>query len=149
MKDYEISPRVEGEREIPRIRQKNHRVGTVGTLGNNLLEGQMRLFVSGLSPDTDDEWLKRVLGEYGNLRSLTVAREKGRPTCKGFAYCEFDTELEMTNCINGLNNKVVGSGSPRNPRRKAVAGEARRELGGGVEHAIHSRYYNGAGARSV
>lgn len=69
----------------------------------------MRLHVSGLGLDCDEEWLAKILGEYGNLRSLNLARDKTKNTCRGHAFCEFETELETQNCINGLNNRVIGS----------------------------------------
>ncbi|CAD8062901.1 unnamed protein product [Paramecium primaurelia] len=92
VKDYEISPRIEGEREVPKIQPK---------------EPAQKLFVCGLAPDTDNDALANILSEYGSLKSLNVVRDI-KNVCKGFAFCEFETDLETQNCVNGLNNKVIG-----------------------------------------
>lgn len=51
------------------------------------------MFVCGLAPDTDNDALARILGEYGNLKFLNVVRDCNH-VCKGFAFCEFETDLE-------------------------------------------------------
>lgn len=72
-------------------------------------DGPLKVYVGGLGPEIDEEYLIRILSEYGSLKSLHIVRERLTNVSKGYAFCEFESEQEIQNCIAGLNNKVVGN----------------------------------------
>ena len=65
----------------------------------------MNIYVGNLSFDVDDEGLKSLFTEFGEVTSARVItdRETGRP--RGFGFVEMPTQAEAEEAIKALNGK--------------------------------------------
>jgi len=65
----------------------------------------MNIYVGNLSFDVDDEGLKSLFTEFGEVTSARVItdRETGRP--RGFGFVEMPTQSEAEEAIKALNGK--------------------------------------------
>lgn len=70
------------------------------------------LYVANLAPDTSEDDLRAVFGEYGEIDSLTTQVDEH--TKQTIALIDFATEKQTTRAMNGLN------GTPLNGHRLAI-----------------------------
>ncbi len=82
-----------------------------------------KLFVGGLSWDTNDDQLKEFLSEIGEVVSANVITDKYSGRSKGFGFVEMATEKEAKEAMEKLNGKemdgrtiVVDEAKPQAPR---------------------------------
>jgi RNA recognition motif-containing protein len=55
---------------------------------------QNKLFVGGLSWDTDDEGLRRAFESFGDIQEATVIRHRDTGRSRGFGFVTFATDEE-------------------------------------------------------
>lgn len=65
----------------------------------------LNLYVKNLDDDVDDEKLRAIFSQYGNIQSVKVAERNG--VRLGFGYVCFTTPEEATKAINALNGHPV------------------------------------------
>ncbi len=82
-----------------------------------------KLFVGGLSYNTDEQKLTEIFSQYGEVSSAVVIRDKASGDSKGFGFVEMKTQAEAQAAIEGLNGQNVDG-------RRIAVNEAREREGG-------------------
>lgn len=67
----------------------------------------MNIYVSNLSNDTTEEDLKKIFGEYGEVTSINLIKDRNTGESKGFAFIQILGKSKAWDAINGLNQKEV------------------------------------------
>jgi RNA recognition motif-containing protein len=101
----------------------------------------MNIFVAKLSFDTQEDHLKEVFEEFGEVSTAKIIMDKFTGRSKGFGFIEMPNDEEAQNAINDLNeseldgrNIVVKKAEPRersNNRRGGGGGYGGGGGGGG------------------
>lgn len=64
----------------------------------------MNLFVANISRDVNQDALKALFGEFGEVSSVKVINDKFTGAPKGFGFIEMPNDSEAFEAINKLNN---------------------------------------------
>ena len=83
----------------------------------------MNVYIRGLSPDTDDDQLLRLVEKYGTIISHKAIIDKSTGFCKGYGFALFDSMETAKACILGVANANLDAGFAResfNARLKAL-----------------------------
>jgi RNA recognition motif-containing protein len=118
----------------------------------------MNIFVANLHFGMDDEQLRNVFSEFGQVESAKIIVDKERNQSKGFGFVEMADENEGNFAIESLNGKefdgrpmTVKKALPKEERSNSGAGRRdnnRRSGGGGNGYGGNSNGGNsGAGNR--
>jgi RNA recognition motif-containing protein len=98
----------------------------------------MNIFVSNLSFKVDEESLKQLFQNYGEVTSCKIVTDKFTGRSRGFGFVEMKSEEEGQNAINGLNetdhdgrNISVSIAKPRTETGNRSGGGDRRGGNGG------------------
>jgi RNA recognition motif-containing protein len=98
----------------------------------------MNIFVAKLSFDTQDEDLREVFEEFGEVTTASVITDKFTGKSKGYAFVEMPNDDEASNAIKELNESeldgrtiVVKKAEPREARSGGGGGGGRGGYGGG------------------
>lgn len=67
-----------------------------------------KLYVGNLPYETDEESLKAMFAEYGDIASVTIITDRATGRSKGFGFVEFENDEEADKAIEGLNETEVG-----------------------------------------
>ncbi len=88
-----------------------------------------KLFVGGLSWNTNDDQLKEFFAEIGEVVSANVITDKYSGRSKGFGFIEMSSEKEAKEAMKKLNGKeldgrtiVVDEAKPQAPREDRGGG---------------------------
>jgi len=106
----------------------------------------MRIYVGNLSYSVTDDDLKEMFGQYGELGTAEVIKDRFSGQSKGFGFVDMPSGAEAEAAINGLNEQVVKG-------RKLTVNEAKpRESrpprgGGGGWGGGGGRGHGGGGGR--
>ncbi len=65
--------------------------------------GNSKLFVGGISWNTDDEGLKRAFEKYGSVKDAKVITDRETGRSRGFAFVTFDREEDAAAAISGMD----------------------------------------------
>jgi cold-inducible RNA-binding protein len=89
-----------------------------------------RIYVGNLSYNTNEEKLRTLFAEYGEIEAVNIItdRDTGRP--KGFAFIEMATEQDAQKAISSLNGTVVDDREIRVDKAKPQADRDRRRSSG-------------------
>ena len=99
-----------------------------------------KLFVGGLSYDTNDDTLREVFSQAGNVESAVVITDKMSGRSKGFGFVEMSSDEEAQKAIQMYNGQeidgrkvTVNEARPQEsrPRQGGGGGGARGGYGGG------------------
>ncbi|KAF3340442.1 Polyadenylate-binding protein [Carex littledalei] len=85
------------------------------------------VFLNGVPPTWDEDWIRSCLQRYGFIESVKLARDMNTAKRPDFGYVTFDTHNSARRCIQGINAGGLGKGHhkvraeaqfcrPRNPR---------------------------------
>ncbi|XP_053556482.1 U11/U12 small nuclear ribonucleoprotein 35 kDa protein [Bombina bombina] len=74
-----------------------------GVIGDPLLT----LFVSRLSPQTDEEKLKKAFSRYGDIKRLRLVRDLVTGFSKGYAFIEYQKESAIIKAYRDANKLVI------------------------------------------
>lgn len=66
-----------------------------------------KLFVVGLPREMDEMQLAQMFGPFGDIRLLTIIRDKSSGESKGYAFIQMDDE-DANRAIAGLNGFIIG-----------------------------------------
>ena len=112
----------------------------------------MNIFVAKLSFDTQEDHLKQVFEEFGEVSSAKIVMDKFTGRSKGFGFIEMPNDSEAQNAINDLNdseldgrNIVVKKAEPRESNSRG--GNNRRGGGGYGGGGYGGGGYGGGGNR--
>lgn len=99
-----------------------------------------RLFVGNLSFDVNEDDLRDLFGQSGNVVDCKVVtdRETGRP--RGFAFVEMSSDSEASDAINNFNGRDFQG-------RTMKVNEAQERTGGGGGGGRGGRGGGGGGGR--
>ncbi len=85
-----------------------------------------RLYVGGLSFSTDEDEVRQLFSQIGEVLSCRLVRDRDSNKSRGFAFIEMASEAEAQQAISRFNGSQLGD-------RSLTVNEARekREPGGG------------------
>ncbi|HAS81361.1 MAG TPA: RNA-binding protein [Verrucomicrobia bacterium] len=78
----------------------------------------MELYVGNLSYDMSEAELKKTFGEFGDVLSIRVIKNKFNDRSKGYGFVEMATQSGADKAVKAMNGKEILS-------RKMVVNEAR------------------------
>ncbi len=84
----------------------------------------MKLYVGNLSYDATENQLRDLFGQYGQVNSVAVIKDRDTGRSKGFGFVEYGSDDEGRAAISALDGKEVGG-------RALKVNEARPQTGGG------------------
>lgn len=67
----------------------------------------MNIYVGNLGYKVDENELRGVFEEYGNVSSVKIITDKYSNRSKGFAFVEMENADEAQNAIEGLDGKSI------------------------------------------
>ncbi|MFC2138705.1 RNA recognition motif domain-containing protein [Bacteroidota bacterium] len=67
----------------------------------------MNIYVGNLNYSLQEEELKEVFGEYGEVASVKIIKDKVTGRSKGFGFIEMENDSEANNAIQELNGVEV------------------------------------------
>ncbi|MCU0348787.1 MAG: RNA-binding protein [Saprospiraceae bacterium] len=113
----------------------------------------MNIFVAKLNFDTQEDYLREVFEEYGEVTSASVITDKFTGKSKGYAFVEMPNDEEGEKAIAELNDSeidgrtiVVKKAEPREAR-SGGGGGGRGGFGGGGSRGGGGGYGGGGGSR--
>jgi RNA recognition motif-containing protein len=105
----------------------------------------MSIFIGNLSYDVEEEDLKEVFLEYGNVKRVQVALDRETGQKRGFAFVEMETEAEEAAAIDALDGaEWMGRNIKVNkakPKTEGGSGGRRGSNRGGGGGGGYSRRY--------
>src|SRR5262245_30708575 len=90
-----------------------------------------KLYVGSLPYSVDDDQLKELAAEYGEVLSANVIKDKFSGQSKGFGFVEMATDEGAEAAINGLNGKEVGGRTLKVNEARPMAPRSGGGFGGG------------------
>ncbi|XP_067841321.1 cold-inducible RNA-binding protein-like [Heptranchias perlo] len=66
-----------------------------------------KLFVGGLSFDTDEQTLEVLFSKYGEVVDARVIKDKDTMSSRGFGFVTFENPQDATDAKDGLNDQCV------------------------------------------
>mmetsp|Transcript_16266 Transcript_16266/g.18043 ORF Transcript_16266/g.18043 Transcript_16266/m.18043 type:complete len:168 (-) Transcript_16266:88-591(-) len=97
-----------------------------------MAEGEgVKLFVGGLSWDTDDESLRRAFESYGEIVEARVISDRDTGRSRGFGFVTFANEEEGRKAMDGLNDQEIDGRAVRVDVATQRAGGGGGRGGGG------------------
>ena len=84
----------------------------------------MNIYVGNLSYDATEADLESAFGEYGDVKSVTIVKDRETGRSRGFAFVEMNNQEDGQRAIEGLNLQqiagravTVNEARPREDRR--------------------------------
>ncbi|KOS40034.1 hypothetical protein ACN38_g9118 [Penicillium nordicum] len=93
-----------------------------------------KLFIGGLSWNTDDNSLRQRFEEFGVVEDATVVKDRDTGRSRGFGFVRFSTDDEATAAMDAMNNQEFDGRQIRVDKateRAAGGGGGRGGFGGG------------------
>ncbi|KAJ5382309.1 Nucleotide-binding alpha-beta plait [Penicillium concentricum] len=92
-----------------------------------------KLFIGGLSWNTDDNSLRQRFEEFGVVEDATVVKDRDTGRSRGFGFVRFSNDDEATAAMNAMNNQEFDGRQIRVDKatERAAGGGGRGGFGGG------------------
>lgn len=100
----------------------------------------MRLYVGNLSYKTNEDELRRIFGEHGEVTSVAIISDRESGQSKGFGFVEMANDGEAKNAMGALDGAEVGG-------RQLKVNEARPREDRGPRGGGGGGYGGGRGGR--
>lgn len=100
----EQAPGVQG---LPEVRLEDIIVSGVAPRGPKGSHGPTKLFVGGLSWDTDSRQLEEAFGKFGPLIEATVVVDRDTGRSRGFGFVTFERPLDAAEAAKQMNGAEV------------------------------------------
>ncbi|HET9412010.1 MAG TPA: RNA-binding protein [Candidatus Saccharimonadales bacterium] len=98
----------------------------------------VKLYVGNLPYSTNDDELRQLFAEFGQVESATIISDRDTGRSKGFGFVELDSPESAKAAIEAMNGKdmggraiVVNEARPREDRPRDGGGAPRGGNGGG------------------
>ena len=100
----------------------------------------MNIYVGNLSYEITEEDLRLAFGEFGEVETVNIIKDKFSGQSKGFGFVEMPSKTEGQSAIDGLNGKEkkgralkLNEARPRSENRgdRGGGGRGKRKFGGG------------------
>lgn len=85
----------------------------------------MNIYVGNLSFKTSEEDLQKYFGQYGEVSSVSIIKDRVTGRSKGFGFVEMPSAEEARNAIENLNSREYGG-------RTLTVNEARPRMDRGM-----------------
>ncbi|KAB7497814.1 Polyadenylate-binding protein 1 [Armadillidium nasatum] len=109
----------------------------------------VNLYVKNLDDSIDDDGLRRIFNAFGNITSVKVMKENGRP--KGFGFVCFSSSEEATRAVTELNGRIVlakplyvALAQRKEERKIYLAAQHLQRLNNQMNQSSHGYQQNGA-----
>ncbi|XP_051880109.1 cold-inducible RNA-binding protein B-like [Pristis pectinata] len=83
-----------------------------------------KLFVGGLSLNTDEQALEEQFSKYGQITEVRVIKDRETFTSRGFGFITFDNPEDAKDALQAMNGKSIDG-------RQIRVGHAEKKTGGG------------------
>ncbi|KAJ5188014.1 Nucleotide-binding alpha-beta plait [Penicillium cf. griseofulvum] len=92
-----------------------------------------KLFIGGLSWNTDDQSLRARFEEFGVVEDATVVKDRDTGRSRGFGFVRYATDDEATAAMNAMNNQEFDGRQIRVDKatERSAGGGGRGGFGGG------------------
>jgi RNA recognition motif-containing protein len=114
----------------------------------------MNIYVGNLSREVTEDDLRQLFGDFGQITSANVIRDKFSGESRGFGFVEMPDKDKAQVAISSLNGKEfkgrtlnVNEARPRTERREGGGGSSRGRKGGGMGSGGSRRGSGGSGGR--
>ena len=67
----------------------------------------MNMYVGNLSFEVNENELKELMSEFGNVASAKIITDRESGRSKGFGFVEMDDNTDASKAINALNGKML------------------------------------------
>ncbi len=98
-----------------------------------------KLYVGNLSYATNEDTLRNLFAQFGDVASANIVTDKYSGESKGFGFVEMNTAQEAEAAMNALNGQEVDGRRLRvdiaQDRQRGGGGGERRESRGGDRHS--------------
>lgn len=98
---------------------------------------EVKLYVGNMSYSTTEEDLRTLFSQAGTVKSVTMIKDRDTGRSKGFAFIEFESQVEAEKAISMFNgfeyqerNLAVNLARPREDRRSQGGYQSRGGYGG-------------------
>ncbi|XP_044125239.1 cold-inducible RNA-binding protein B-like isoform X2 [Bufo gargarizans] len=105
-----------------------------------------KLFVGGLSFDTDEKGLESSFCKYGCLSDVVVVKDRETKKSRGFGFVTFENADDAKDAMEGMNGKVVDGRQIRVDQAGKSSGDRRGGYRGGSSGG-RGFYRGGGGGR--
>ncbi len=102
--------------------------------------GAVNIYIGNLSYDINEGELNKLFEEFGEIISVSIARDKYNGKSRGFGFVKMTVREEAMNAINSLNGKEikgrkinVNESCPKESRRDSSHGKDRKRGGGSYD----------------
>ena len=92
-----------GQQHLPEVKLEDIIVSGVAPRGPKGSNGPTKLFVGGLSWDTEDEALKAAFSRFGALREATVVADRDTGRSRGFGFVTFENPADAAQAARQMN----------------------------------------------
>jgi RNA recognition motif-containing protein len=92
-----------GTQHLPEVKLEDIIVSGVAPRGPKGSNGPTKLFVGGLSWDTEDEQLKAAFSRFGALREATVVADRDTGRSRGFGFVTFENPADAAQAARQMN----------------------------------------------
>ncbi len=115
----------------------------------------MNIYVGNIGRDVTEEMLKNLFGQFGEVTSVKLIKDKFTGAARGFAFVEMASASEAQQAIEQLNGHNLGGQSLRVNEARPMEQRPRRDsrMGGGSSGGgrpfgsrPRSSYSNGGGS---
>ena len=91
----------------------------------------MKVYVGNLPWSVDDEKLREMFAQFGDIEEATVIKDKFSGRSKGFGFVTFSDDESAKKAIAEMNEKEMEGRQLRVNEAKPMEERPRREFGGG------------------
>lgn len=99
---------------------------------------KMKIYLGNLSYEVTEEDLMTALGQFGQVESVTIIKDKYSGRSKGFGFAEMASRTEAQAAIEGLNGKEL-KGRALNVNEARPQSQSRGNRGGSGGKGGYSR----------
>ncbi|CAL9688816.1 unnamed protein product [Knipowitschia caucasica] len=90
-----------------------------------------KLFIGGLSFDTNEDTLAAAFGKYGSIEKVDVIRDRETGRSRGFGFVKYDNAEDAKDALDAMNGKTLDGRAIRVDEAGKGGGRSRGGGGGG------------------